>query len=388
MDELKKFWNKIKKFAKRKRGYADGIYLGFLIALLLFTLSNSLFGYIRWSEISKINEVFYVLNKVYAEEYDIDEVKEGIYKGIVNKLDGFSSYMTREEYDSFSSAEDNNYCGIGVQWQIFEDLYTIVEVFEDSPAEEAGLKKGDILWGVNGNFCKTMTSEELSAEVRGLEGTSVDMIIVRNNEEIELTVVRRPIQRKIARLKIYDNVGVIDIDSFDGTVVEDFSECVEQLNKENITNLIIDLRNNTGGSVEILGTLMQDIVDTNAHIFNLVRKDGSTVEYSLKSHTDKHYNILILVNNATASASETMAGSLRDLGLAKLVGTQTYGKGVIQDSVVLSDESVLNITSGHCYLPNGEMITKDGLTPDIIIEDDTKTLADEQLEYTLTLFEK
>ena len=176
------------------------------------------------------------------------------------------------------------------------------------------------------------------------------------------------------------------MESFEGFVVEEFHNCIEEVNKQGITNLIIDLRYNTGGSIELLGTIMQDLVPSNEKIFSLHKKDGTDIEYSVKSHTDKDFNIVILVNSSSASCSEIMAGSLRDLGLAILVGENTYGKGVIQDCIELRDHSILYLTSGHYYLPAGEPITEDGLTPDFVVRDIKETFEDEQLIYALNLF--
>ena len=383
---MRKIIDAIKAYIKRPRGLVDGIYIGFALALILVTFNQQKLNYFTFTDISKLNEVEAILSKVYAETYTKEELTTGMYKGLVGSLDGFSTYMTADEYNSFSSDEDSSYCGIGIKWQLFDDYYTIIKVYEDSPAYRAGIEAGDIIWGANGKNCQAMTREELRAELRGEQGTIVDLILIHDDKEVEYQVEREPIQKPTASLEVKDGIGIITLESFEGIVVEEFHNCIEEVNKQNITDLIIDLRYNTGGSVELLGTIMQDLVPSNEKIFSLRKKDGTDIEYSVKSHTDKNYNIIILVNSSSASCSEIMAGSLRDLGLATIIGENTYGKGVIQDCIELRDHSILYLTSGHYYLPNGEPITEDGLTPDYIIEDDKETIEDEQLNYALNLF--
>lgn len=383
---MRKILDAIKTYIKRPRGLVDGIYIGFGLALLLVTFNQQVLNYFTFTDISKLNEVETILNKVYAEPYTKDELTTGMYKGLVGSLDGFSTYMTTEEYNSFSSDEDSFYCGIGIKWQLFDEYYTIIKVYEGSPAFKAGIEAGDIIWGVNGKNCQALTREELRAELRGEQGTFVDLIIIHNDKEVEYTVERQPIQKPNAILEIRNNIGIITLESFEGFVVEEFHNCIEEVNKQGISNLIIDLRYNTGGSIELLGTIMQDLVPSNEKIFSLHKKDGTDIEYSVKSHTDKDFNIVILVNSSSASCSEIMAGSLRDLGLAILVGENTYGKGVIQDCIELRDHSILYLTSGHYYLPAGEPITEDGLTPDFVVRDIKETFEDEQLIYALNLF--
>lgn len=384
---MRKIVEVLRAWLKRPRGIVDGIYLGFALALILVTFNQQVLNYFTFTDISKLNEVETILSKVYAEPYTKEELTTGMYKGLINNLDGFSAYMTEEEFNSFSSDEDSSYCGIGIKWQLFDEHYIIIKVYEDSPAEKAGIVAGDIIWGANGKNCQAMTREELRAELRGEQGTFVDLIVIHDDKEVEYTIERQPIQKPNASLEVKDGIGIITLETFEGLVVEEFHNCIEEVNKQNITNLIIDLRYNTGGSVELLGTIMQDLVPADEKIFSLKKKDGTDIEYSLKAHTDKNYNIIILVNNSSASCSEIMAGSLRDLGLATIVGENTYGKGVIQDCIVLRDKSVLYLTSGHYYLPNGEPITDDGLTPDYIVEDNPETFEDEQLDYALGCFE-
>ncbi len=383
---MRKIVEVLRAWIKKPRGLVDGIYIGFTLALVLVTFNQQVLNYFTFKDISKMNEVETILSKTYAESYTKEELTTGMYKGLIGSLDGFSTYLTADEYKSFISDEDSSYCGIGIKWQLFDEYYTIIKIYEGSPASKAGLKVGDILWGANGKNCQAMTREELKAELRGEQGTTVDLIVIHDDKEVEYQIERQPIQKPNASLELKNQVGVITLESFEGNVVEEFHKCIEEVNTQNITDLIIDLRYNTGGSVELLGTIMQDLVPSNEKIFSLQKKDGTNIEYSVKSHTDKQYNIVILVNHSSASCSEIMAGSLRDLGLATIVGENTYGKGVIQDCIELRDHSILYLTSGHYYLPNGEPITEDGLCPDYIVEDIRETFEDEQLIYALNLF--
>ena len=383
---MKKFYEKVKLFFTRERGWVDGLYLGFTIALIFCTVYQHFFKYFTYNDLAKLNEISTALKKVYVEPYEKEDLTDSMYKGLFNGLDGFSYYMTKEEFNDWVNNADSNYCGIGLKWQLHEGYYVILKVYENSPADKAGIKAGDIIWSVDGKRANLVSRDKLSEEMRGKEGTNVNIVIVHDGNKIAYDLKRANIQIPNASLEIKDNVGIITIEGFDGDVVDEFHKCMLSVNEKNITNLVIDLRNNMGGSVDMLGTMMQDLVPSNEKIFSLQEKDNKETVFSVQSHTDKHFNIKILVNNFSASCSEILAGSLRDLGLAELVGMNTYGKGVIQQGYELSDGSILYLTCGHYYLPNGEPIPKDGLVPDYEVEDDALTLEDEQLDYALQLF--
>lgn len=362
------------------KSFIKGIYCGFCIALFFVTITQ-LFYYIRETDLIKINNIMYLVKENYIESFEKNDILDGMYKGIFHNLDSYSSYMSAEEYNSFISIEDNNFCGVGIRWQKNEDGYCeIIRVFEDGPAYNSGLQKGDLIISINNKNIGVMSREEIKTELRGLEGTEMCVKVIRDNVEFDYTFVREPIQIPFVLCDIEDNIGIITIDSFEGTVVEDFRQALLKIDKNNIKDIVIDLRNNTGGNVDCLGGVLEELLDKEYLVFTLKNKDNISNDYIIKG-TNKHtYNIVVLVNKYSASCSEIMAGMLRDYGLATVLGETTYGKGVVQESFVLEDNSVVFITTGRYYLPNGSTITKDGLIPTVEIEDISSTDKDEQLE--------
>ena len=379
-------WTKFKNKLSKVNKFLLGLYSGFLIAFRMFTLPQLLYT-IKDSDLTKINSILDIINNNYIESWTKEDILDGIYKGIFLNLDGYSNYLSKEEYEEFISSESNNFCGVGIRWQKNEDgIYELLRVYENGPAYESGLKKGDLIISVNEKNISAMSLEEVSTEIRGEEGTDVDIIAVRDNKELKFTVTRRFVHIPYAVCDIDNNLGIIKIESFEGEVVEDFRNALDKLDKENITNVIIDLRDNTGGSVDSLCDILSQIITEKKLVFTLRKNNNISEDCIIESYNDKKYNIVVLVNEHTASCSEIMAGMLQDYDMCIVVGEPTFGKGVIQDSFNMYDNSVVTLTTGRYYLPSGRSITESGLIPDIEIEDNIYTDIDEQLEKAKELF--
>lgn len=340
------------------------------------------------SEPTKLDTKIQVIKK-YLENYylgDIasdDELIEAAIKGYVEGLgDNYTEYLTKDEYEELMVSVNGNYVGIGIY--MTQDRYENVVVLlpiEGSPAEEAGLKTGDIINKINGEECVGKDLTLIENQIKGEEGTTLELEILRENETFTKTIERRTVQVNQMKSEILENnIGYIKLVSFDENCHEEFEEKVDDLINKGAKALIIDVRDNGGGIVDEARAITELFVPKDKTI--MIEETKNDGEKITKSEKDAKYNlkIAILANENSASASEIFVGALKDNGIAKIVGTKTYGKGVMQEVVKLSTGGALKVTIEEFKTPNGDTINKKGIEPDIEIEDDSKTEVDEQLQ--------
>lgn len=328
------------------------------------------------TETSKIDEKIRKLANIIEDDYlgEVDEEKlvEGAAAGYIAGLeDEYSEYIPKEQMSEFKNALLGNYVGIGIYMtkNTEKNMIQIVGTIEGSPAAEAGISENDLIISVNE---KQFTADDLSTistEIKGEEGTKVKLKILRNNQILEYEITRTKVNTNPVIEKTLDNnIGYIRIPSFDEDTAKDFKTKLKDLKGQNIKSLIIDLRNNGGGLVTEAVDIAECIVKKGDKIFITVDKKGNEEVTSSKEQPIIEMPIVILVNSNTASASEMLTGCLKDLGKAKVVGTTTYGKGVIQEFLTLKDGSGLKLTTKEYYTPNKNKINKTGITPDEIVE--------------------
>lgn len=331
------------------------------------------------------------LDELYLEDIsNEEELIESAIKGYVEGLgDEYTEYLTKEEYEELMVNVNGDYVGIGIY--MTQDRYGNVVVLlpiEGSPAEEAELKTGDIITKVNGEDCTGMELSVVANKVKGEEGTTVDLEIQREGEKINKTIVRRTVQINNIESKVLEgNIGYIEVLSFDDGCSKDFETKLQELKKQGINSLIIDLRDNGGGIVNEAIDMAELFLPKDKIIMKEIskcNKEEQTVsKKDEKISTD--INIVILANENTASASEIFIGALKDNNIAKIVGTRTYGKGVMQEIVPVSSGGALKVTIEEFYTPNGDKINKTGIAPDVEIEDDDSTQQDEQLQKAIEM---
>ena len=334
----------------------------------------------------KIKYIRQYLEKTYLGEFPDDEIlTEAAIKGYVDGIgDKYTQYLTKEEYQDLMTNVTGNYVGIGVY--MTQDRYgNIIILFpiEGSPAEETGLKTGDIITKVNGEECSGQELNIVASKVKGEEGTKVTLEIQRDEETFETTIERRTI--KIIQIKskvIENNIGYIQILSFDDNCKKEFEEKLDELLSKNIKSLIIDVRDNGGGIV----TEIQDIVDLflpkDKTIMIEISKNSEEeiVKAKKDSKIKDNLKVIVLENENSASASEILIGALKENEIATIVGTKSFGKGVMQEIVPVSTGGALKVTIQEFKTPKGNVINKKGIEPDINIKDDLKTEEDEQLQ--------
>lgn len=312
------------------------------------------------------------LEKKYIGEINDEELIEGAVKGYVDALgDPYTTYYTKKEMKTIMEETNGNFVGIGVYMtkDLEKNAILIIKPIENSPAEKAGILPGDLITKVDDVEYTGDKLEEASNKIRGEEGTKVKLEIYRNGETKTFELTRTKVVVSHVTTKVLNNdIGYIAISDFEGECASEFETKYKQLEKQGIKKLIIDIRNNGGGIVDEALKIANILVDKDSTL--LITKDKSDKEEITKATEKPIINMptVVLVNGYSASASEILAGALKDNGKATLVGTKTYGKGIIQELHQLSDGSGLKITVSEYYTPNHNAIHKIGITPDVEID--------------------
>lgn len=333
----------------------------------------------------KVQLIKTYIDKYYLGDINEDDMIESAIKGYVAGLgDEYTEYLTKEEYEELMVDVNGNYVGIGIY--MTEDRYgnTVVLLpIEGSPAKEAGLKTGDIITKVNGEDCTDMDLSLVANKVKGEEGTTVDLEIQRGEEIINKTIERRTVQINHIESKVLDNnIGYIQILAFDDGCSSEFESQLNELINKDVKSIIIDVRDNGGGIVTEAIDIAELFVQKDDNIMIEFDKEGN--EEITKAKKDAKINsdikVIVLANENSASASEILIGALKDNGIAKVVGTKTFGKGVMQEVVPVSSGGALKLTIKEFKTPNGNTINKEGISPDIEVEEIEDNDTDEQLQ--------
>lgn len=334
-----------------------------------------------------------IISKKFLFQADIKKMEDGIYKGYIFGLnDPYSVYYNAEEFKSLTEETNGIYQGIGAQ--ISKDAQTgiikIVKVFDKSPANEAGLKSEDIIYKINDIDVTGMDLDILvKKHIRGKEKTKIKMTVLREDKELDFEVERRSIEVPTVEYKILDgNVGYIVINQFDVVTAEQFINAINILNKNNISKLVIDLRNNPGGVLDSTVKILDYILPKGLVVYT-ADKTGKGEKYYSDDACALNIPTAIIINGNSASASEVFTGAMKDFKKAVIVGTRSFGKGIVQNLIPLSDGSALKITTQHYYTPSGFDLHGKGIEPDVEVELDKDAIIgsdnDNQLKKAIEL---
>ena len=312
------------------------------------------------------------LEKKYLGEIDDDKLIDGAIKGYVASLgDPYTVYYTKEEMQEIMQETNGNYVGIGIYMTLNKEKNAIevIKPMENSPAEKAGIITGDLITKVDGESYTGDKMEEASNKIKGEAGTKVKIEVLRNGETKEFEITRQKVLiSHIAAKVIENNIGYIAISDFDGGCAKELEEKYKKLKEQGITKLIIDIRNNGGGIVDEAIEILDLIIEKGETL--LVTKDKKDNEEITRAKKKPIIDIpvVVLTNEYSASASEILAGALKDYKKATIVGTTTYGKGVIQELQQLTDGSGLKITTNEYFTPHRNAINKIGVKPDVEVD--------------------
>lgn len=311
-----------------------------------------------------------IVKSKYLNESDIDETSaiDGAIEGYINSLgDEYAEYIPADKMKEYTEGIMGNFVGIGIYMvkNTEKDLVQVLSPIRESPAEKAGIKAGDLITKVNGVSYTADQMSEMANTIKGEEGSKVTIEVLRGEQILTFEVIREKVNTNpVYSEKLENDIGYLEITSFDEGVAEDFKAKYLSLKEQGIKGLVIDLRDNGGGLVAEALKIVDYIVPKDQTALITVDKDGKEEISKTKEDAIITEPIVLLVNSSSASASEIMAGALKDLKCATIVGTKTYGKGVIQQLLTLSNGAGLKITVEEYYTPNKTKINKVGITPD------------------------
>ena len=322
---------------------------------------------------TKLKYLKALIDKYFIEDVDEEKLTEGIYKGYIDGLeDPYSVYYDEEETEEMNETTSGEYQGVGFVVSQDKDtgIITILQVYEDSPAQEAGIKDGDILYKVDGKDISGQELTEVVQKIKGEEGTEVELTVLRgeNAEEITVTAVRGTIEAQTVSYEMKDNgVGYIRISEFDSVTYEQYKTALKDLEANGMQSLIVDLRSNPGGNLITVCDIL-DLMLPEGTIVYTEDKNGEKSVFTSDEENQLTKPLVVMMNGYSASASEIFAGAVQDYGIGQIVGTQSYGKGVVQQIFDLNDGTSLKLTIAEYFTPNGRNINGEGITPDVEVE--------------------
>ncbi len=394
---------------ERSNGYGVGVVTGILATALVFSgawtgkilydnnkaqsaaVSGASEGesVVNSGTISKIAAIETMVNeRFYFGDVGEEELQKGICSGMIEALDDkYAAYYTAEELKEQWEKNEGIYYGIGAYVSLDEDTQTpyVSGVIEGTPAQEADLRMGDIIYAVDGTKTFQMSLDEVTALIKGEEGTHVTLTLVRGEEVFDQDVVRRRVDRPTVTSRMLDEeIGYIGISEFKDVTVDQFTEAYAVIKGSDAKALVLDLRGNPGGLLDAVVDIGRQILPEGLVVYT-EDKNGKRVEYDCDGEKEIDIPMVVLVNGGSASAAEVLTGAIKDYGVGTVMGTTTYGKGIVQKIIALSDGSAIKLTTDGYFTPKGNNIHGKGIEPDIVVEFDAEAYyaeepVDNQLE--------
>ncbi len=355
--------------------------------VLIFTVASAGIFIGRWTlssveaeeiyeELKIFSEALSLVRKNYVEDVKPKDLIYGALKGMVSSLDPHSGFLTPEQYKEMQVDTRGEFGGIGIQIGVKDGMLTVIAPIEDTPADKVGIEAGDRIIKINNEFTKDMGLHEAVSKMRGLPSTSVKITILREGwkETKDFIIVREIIKIQSVKSKLLeDGIGYIKLNQFQEQTAADLSNAIEDLTKENINSLILDLRNNPGGLLNSAVDVASQFLAQGKLVVFIKDKKGDKIEYKSTKYTvNQDLPMVAIVNQGSASAAEIVAGALKDWNRAVVIGTQTFGKGSVQSVIPLSDGGALRLTTARYYTPKGISIQTTGIAPDIVVKPEVK----------------
>ena len=345
-----------------------------IMTSIVVSVSTGIIVYKNYYKIDKtssnkdyLKELEYAYNNIlnsYVEKVDEKELTNAAIKGMYNYLgDPYTSYLDKDSTDNLMDRLKGEYKGIGVEITTNESGTVVMTVFENSPAEEAGIMVGDIITKVKGVDVNGKTTSEVSNMIKSTNG-NVEIEVNRGGITKTLTLKVSTVSIKSVVKNKYDKTGYLRIETFSNTTYKQFKESLETLEKDGIENLIVDVRNNGGGFLNSAVEIAELFVEKGKPIYGLQTKDKKEM-YKDTTKEKRDYKVIVLINGGSASASEVLAAALKESYGATLLGTKSYGKGTVQDTSELESGGMIKYTTAYWLTPKGVTINEKGLTPDI-----------------------
>lgn len=395
---------------KKSQGFASGMIIGAVsafMAVILLILSVAAVciakGYIHigvngdvyiqsdavtdsdgiGSEVEgKLNAIDSVLESFYFGDVDDETAKDNIYKAYLSSYgDKYTMYYTADEYKALKESTNGKFYGIGAVCQLSgEGGVLLVDVYDNGAGYQAGLRSGDRVVNVDGRDITDMELSSAVALIKGDKGTSVTLEVIRGTERLTFSAVRDAVEAKTVSYTLLDNnIGYLSISQFEEVTTKQFKAAVEDLQSQGMKGLVIDIRNNPGGLLDTVVGMLKYMLPDGLIVYT-EDKQGNRKEYKGQDNDEFNLPLAVIVNGNSASASEIFAGAIQDYGKGTIIGTQTYGKGIVQTVKPLTDGSAIKFTIAKYFTPKGQDIHGKGVTPDIVVEYDTDADVDTQLD--------
>ena len=346
----------------------------------------------KMQAIEKVVDYYY-----YEEDVDREIIEEGIYDGMMTSLgDPYSTYYSEEELEDIMEQTEGIYYGIGayISLDMTTGMGQISGVIAGAPAETANLREGDLIYEVDGVSAVGLELTEITAMIKGEEGTTVHLTLIREgeNDYVEVDIERRKVESPTVNYEVYDNgMGYIQITEFDEITVDQFTEAMAVCKGSDVKGIILDLRSNPGGNLSAVVEIAREILPEGLIVYTEDR-NGKRTEYSCDGTKQIDIPMVVLINGNSASASEILAGAIKDYKIGTLVGTTSYGKGIVQRIISLDDGSAVKLTVSSYFTPNGNNIHGIGIEPDVVCEFDSESYyekdIDNQLEESKKVLQK
>lgn len=370
----------VKKEKKKhpfRNGFLSGVAVCLVIALMVVIVKETMLhstvgsGFMTKHGVEKVNLLSDVIDQYYYKDITDEEKMEGIYKGLMSSTnDKYTDYYSPKEFKDLMVTMEGDYGGIGAT--LSQDKATkevsVVEVYEGSPAARAGLERGDIVISVDGHLGTDESLDDFVQRIRGEEGTSIEMVYKRGDQEKTIEITREEvIVPSVSHRMLDDKIGYIRISSFVNGTQKDFEDALADLQSQGMQGIVFDMRDNGGGMVDSVVAILDDILPAGTVVYTM-DKSGKREDYTSDDAKKIDIPVTVLVNESTASAAEIFTGAIRDFNYGTIIGTNTFGKGIVQSTVPLSDGSAVKITVATYYTPSGECIHEKGIKPDIELE--------------------
>jgi carboxyl-terminal processing protease len=330
-----------------------------------------------YEDLRTFTEALAIIKKTYVEEIKTKDLIEGALKGMLTSLDPHSGFMNVEAYKDMQVETKGEFGGLGIQIGIKDRTLTVIAPIEDTPAYKAGIKAGDRIVKIAGVSTRDMGIQDAVTKMRGPKGTSVTLTVMRDEwkEPIDITIERDVIKIKSVKYRMMnDDVGYVKLTQFQESTAEDLGFALGRLKKDNMTSLVLDLRNNPGGLLNSAVEVAEEFLPPKKLVVSIKGRNGNKSDYLTETDAIRYAEIpmVVIVNQGSASASEIVAGALKDWNRAVILGVQTFGKGSVQSLIPLSDGSGLRLTTAKYYTPKGTSIQGVGITPDIVVKIEVK----------------
>ena len=369
----------VKKEKKKhpfRNGFLSGVAVCLVIALMVVIVKETMLhstvgsGFMTKHGVEKVNLLSDVIDQYYYKDITDEEKMEGIYKGLMSSTnDKYTDYYSPKEFKDLMVTMEGDYGGIGAtlsQDKVTKEV-SVVEVYEGSPAARAGLERGDIVISVDGHLGTDESLDDFVQRIRGEEGTSIEMVYKRDDQEHTIEITREEvIVPSVSHRMLDDKIGYIRISSFVNGTQKDFEDALADLQGQGMQGIVFDMRDN-GGMVDSVVAILDDILPAGTVVYTM-DKSGKREDYTSDDAKKIDIPVTVLVNENTASAAEIFTGAIRDFNYGTIIGTNTFGKGIVQSTVPLSDGSAVKITVATYYTPSGECIHEKGIKPDIELE--------------------